>query len=340
LKSRINEQKTAKARIPYKNVGEIDSEIARLEKQVDGGMMKLVDERKALQEVSNLKKQRKNFAGLDEAEKGISDVKAQIAEVKKSMNDPEQKALSEKYSKIAGELDEIKKEQDESYKGINSLRDERTKLQAEQSEKWGAMKTIKDKYYQQKKAFADWEYEANKARREKQRQEQEQYQREKRKKVAEQKLEEASGPAYQDEINTAQGLIRYFDPSAMNATTVSESISKFAAQAQRTVEEAGIKGTRLVSKNDKEEEFFMGGTGGKKKKGKKGGASGSPAPGAPDTGKFNLPLGVLEQLAAVKEEPPMSQSEVPEVVKKLQEKVETWKTGQASETQKVSLDLL
>jgi hypothetical protein len=41
----------------------------------------------------------------------------------------------------------------------------------------------------------------------------------KRKKIADKKLEEASQLAYADEILTAQGLIRHFDPLALAAHT-------------------------------------------------------------------------------------------------------------------------
>lgn len=155
--------------MPFKNVEEIDGQIARLEKQVDTGTMKLVDEKKALAEASSLRKQRKGFTQFDEAEKGITDIKAQVAELRKALDDPEAKAMSERYTAIAKELDDLKAEQDEAYKGLNSLRDERTKLHAEQQEKYGAIRAIKDRYYAQKKAYADYEHEAYKARKEKQR---------------------------------------------------------------------------------------------------------------------------------------------------------------------------
>ena len=339
LKSRIAEQKNARGRVQYKNVEEVDREIQRLEKQVDTGTMKLVDEKKALADVSSLRKQRKGFAGFDEAQKGIDEVKAQLADLRKGLDDPESKALSEKYSTIAKELDDIKAEQDEAYKGINSLRDERTKLQAEQQEKYGVIRSIKDQYYGQKKAFADYENEAYKVRREKQKAERDAYEKERRKKTAEKKLEEASEPAYMDEMLTAEGLIRYFDPSAAGTSTKTMEPGKFAAQASRTVEDGNLKGTRVVKKD--EEDYFMG-TGGKKgKKGRKGGAgaatTASPAGTPTDGGKFNLSIGVIEELSKVNVEPPMGQTEVPAVVEKLKAKLEHWKEDQARQTKAVSL---
>jgi len=96
--------------------------------------MRLVDEKKALSEISALRKQRKNFAGLDEAQKVINDLRLKIAELKKTLDNPEAKALSDKYTEIQKELDAIKAEQDSAFKNLNALRDERTKLHAEQAE--------------------------------------------------------------------------------------------------------------------------------------------------------------------------------------------------------------
>ncbi|KAI9825694.1 MAG: hypothetical protein M1832_001038 [Thelocarpon impressellum] len=328
LKSRIAEQKTARSRLQYKNVEEVDREIQRLEKQVETGMMKIVDEKKALADVSSLKKQRKGFAGFEEAEKGIDNIKAQLGELRKGLDDPESKALNEKFSAITKELDEIKAEQDEAYKGINSLRDERTKLQGEQQEKYSGMRAIKDRYYSKKKAYADYENEAYRVKREKQRAEKEAYDKDRRRKVAEKKLEEANEPAYMDEILTAEGLIRYFDPSAASASTKESSPGKFAAQASRTVGDGDLKGTKVVKKD--EEDYFMG-TGGKK--GKKGKANrGSPAAAPAFSEKFSLSVGVIEELGKVNVEPPMGPTEVPTVVEKLKGKLAHWKEDQARQT--------
>jgi len=281
-----------------------------------------VDEKKALSEITSLHKQRKNFPEFDVQLKAIDDLKAQIAEQKKALDDPEQKALSERYTLLQKELDELKAEQDEAFKNMKALRDQMDKARTEQQEKYTVMKQIKDTYYQAKRAYGDYEHQAYKARQERKRQERVEYEAGRRKQIASQKLEEASTPAYQDEILTTEGLIRYFDPSAIAAKETTGP-SKFAATTQRTVDSSGIKGTRLMKKDEAEENYFMG-TGGKKgKKGRKGGAS-SPAP-TPAEGKFNLSIGVIAELSKVGVDSPMSQADVPAVVERLKEKLEFWK---------------
>ncbi|KAF2012368.1 hypothetical protein BU24DRAFT_426250 [Aaosphaeria arxii CBS 175.79] len=327
LKSRLNELKTAKGKVNYKSTDDVDREIAHLQKQVDTGTMKLVDEKKALTEITNLNKLRKNFSTFDSQQKGIDDVKAQIAEQKKLLDDPEQKALSEKYTKLQTELDGLKAEQDEAFKSMKELRDQTDKARADQQAKYQAIKQLKDTYYQQKRAFSDYDYQARKARQERRRQEQLEWQAGKRKEAASKRLEEASAPAYQDEILACEGLIRYFDPSALPAKE-SAVASKFAASAQRTVDDSGFKGTRLSKKDDDEESYFVGGGGKKNKKGKKGGA----APAAPAEAKFNLSIGVIEELSKVGVDAPSSQADVPATVEKLKAKLAHWKEDQDRKT--------
>ncbi|KAI9672894.1 MAG: hypothetical protein M1829_004444 [Trizodia sp. TS-e1964] len=332
LKYRITEQKTAKGRIPFKNVDEVDREIKRLEKQVDTGTMKPTDENKALLGISGLRKQRKSFAGFEESEKGINAIRDQIADLKKELEDPESKKLSERYNVIAKELDGIKAEQDSAYKGLSSLREERQKLYDESQEKYAALRLLKDNYFKQKKAYAEYEHEAKRARIERQKAERDQFEKEKRRKIAESKLEEASEPVYVDEILTAEGLIRYFDPSSAVSTAGPLLSSKFAPLTSRTIEGTDLKGTRVMKKEEKEEDYFKG-TGGKKgKKGKKNGANSANT--QTDSGKFNLSMGVLGELSKIKVEAPMSQADVPAVVEKLKEKLAGWKKNQSIETEK------
>ncbi|KAL4778556.1 hypothetical protein BJX76DRAFT_342886 [Aspergillus varians] len=318
----------------FKNVEELDREIAHLEKQVDSGTLRLVDEKKILADISGMRKQRKNFASLDDSQKLINDLKTQIATLKKTLDNPEAKALSDKYTEIQKELDAIKAEQDGVFKNLNALRDERTKLHAEQQTKWTAIREVKDNYYKARKAYKQYEDEAWKIRREKQKAQREAFEREKKRKIADKKLEEASHLAYADEILTAQGLIRHFSPSydfsTLGLNDKKDDSPAFRAEVGRTVDDSGIKGMKVLKK---EEDDYFTGTGGKKgRKGKKGSANGSPAPATPTETKFNLNVGIIEEFAKVKIDPPMNQSDVPAVVEKLAAKVTEWKNGQAAKT--------
>ena len=340
LKSQFAEQKTKRSQVSWKNTGEIDQEIVRQEKIAESSTATLVDQKRAIAEISSLRKQKKAFASFDEAQRGIDKVKADMAELRKQLEHPDAKAVNQKFDAAERELKALQNEQEEAYKGLNSLRDERSKAHAEQQEKWNAMKDIKDQHYKAYRAYRDWDQEQYKLRVERQKAERDAYQKEKRRKIADKKLEEASEPAYMDEILTAEGLIRYFDPSSPEVAKSLRGPSGFAAEAQRSVDtNSDFKGTRISKKEDREDTYFMG-TGGKKgKKGKKGSVAGSPAPGTPTEGKFNLSVGIIEELGKVNVEPPMSQAGVPAVTEKLKEKRDHWKKDQEKKTKEVRMRL-
>ncbi|EON96556.1 putative nuclear segregation protein [Phaeoacremonium minimum UCRPA7] len=325
LRSRINEQKNAKSKVPFKSVEDVDREINRLESQVNGGMMKLVDEKKALAEISSLRKQRKNFSQFDDQQKSIDDLRAKIKEIKDSMDDPEAKALSDQYTKIQTELDAIKAEQDGAYKNLSGLRDERTKLQAQQREKYDAIKKLKDEYYGAKKAFAAYEREAKQKAWERNKAERDRIVKEQKKERAQKMLAEASDPAYLEEIRRANSLLHFFDPSHVSAEKAPLlADSGLGAQAQRKVDDSGMKGTRLVRKEDRDEDYAPAVK--KGKKGKKGGAA--------ESAKFNLPPSVVEDCSFMNIDPPMSASDVPAAVEKIKAKLDHWKSDQAAQTQR------
>ncbi|KAH7275429.1 multicopy suppressor of BFA (Brefeldin A) [Fusarium solani] len=325
VRSRIAEQKTAKAKVPYKSLEDVDRQIATLDKQVNSGTMKLVDEKKALSDISSLRKIRKNFGQFEDSQKQIDDLRAKIKEIKDSMDDPEQKAMSEQYTKIQTELDAIKAEQDEAYKGLSTLRDERTKLQAEQQEKYTAIRKLKDDYYGQKKAFQAYEREARERYREKQRAEHERHIQERKKAEAERRLGDASDPAYLDEIRRANSLLQFLDPNHKVEKGPLMADTGLGAQAQRSVDEAGLKGTKLVRKEDREEEYFSAVK--KGKKGKKGGHAAS-------SKFFNVPPSVVEDCAAMGIDPPMSALDIPGVTEKVRAKLDFWKNDQEAQTKR------
>ncbi|KAJ8124109.1 hypothetical protein ONZ43_g89 [Nemania bipapillata] len=325
LRSRITEQKSARGKIAFKSAEEIDRKIESLEKEVNSGMMKLVDEKKALTEVSNLRKQRKNFAQFDTSQKAIDDVKAKIKEIKDSMEDPDARALSDRYSQIQSELDAIKAEQDEAFKNLNSLRDERSKLQAEQQEKFQAVRKLKDEYYAAKKAFGEYEREARQKARERQKAERERFDKEKKKERAQKMLQEASDPAYLEEIRRANSLLHFFDPSSTSTEKAPLLVNNgLTAQASRKVDESGLKGTKLVRKEDRDDDYLPA-----IKKGKKG-----KKPASAEKSGFNCPPSVIDDCGFLGIDPPMSAADLPALIEKVKVKLNHWKSDQQSETQR------
>ncbi|KAG7138461.1 hypothetical protein HYQ45_004437 [Verticillium longisporum] len=180
----------------------------------------------------------------------------------------------------------------------------------------------------QKKAAQAYEREARNKARERRQAENDRYHLERKKADAERLLAEASDPAYLEEIRRAQSLLRYLDPAAAQEEKAPLLADRgLGAQAERKVDDAGIKGTKILSKKDREEDFFPA-----TKKGKKGAAAAaaSPAEGA----KFSCPPSVVEDCAAMGIDPPMSAADIPSVTEQVKAKLDHWKADQAAQTQK------
>lgn len=52
MQTKIKDLNASRAKFPFKSGAEVDAKIASLEKQVESGSLKLVDERKTLNEIS------------------------------------------------------------------------------------------------------------------------------------------------------------------------------------------------------------------------------------------------------------------------------------------------
>lgn len=294
-------------------------------KQVDSGQLKLVEEKQKLAEVSSLRRQLKSFGGLDELQEKIDTKKAENAELKKTFDNAESRALSDKYESNQKEMDQIKAGREDVKKNFDALFAEKNKLYEKQQATFKAKKEIGDAYHAQRKEYKAYEDKIYEQRRERQKQERDQYEKDKRKKIAEARLEEASEPAFTEEIRTAENIIRHFDPS-YGAPKGDKGPGELAASAQRQVDDSKFKGMTVVKKD--EEDFFVGSGGKKKGKGGKKAATDN---------KFNLSIDIIEGLGRIGIDPPTSQGEVPGTVEKLKEKVEKWKADQKSQTEKVCL---
>ena len=294
----------------------------------------MADEKKYLSDISQLGRQKKQFDGLDDLQTRIDAKKAENSELKKTFDNPESRALAQKYEDNQKELDEIKAAREGTNKNMDSLKADRERLYNEQQATYANIRKIKDEYYAARKAYKEHEDQVYQQRRERQKAERDSYDKERRRRVAEQKLEEASEPAFLDEIRTAEGLIKHFDPS-YGASTEDKGPGEFAASAERTVDESGFKGMKVMKKQ--EEEFFVGGGGKKKGKGKKDKTALATNGASTDSGKMSLNIGIIEGLAKVGVDAPSSQAETSSVVEKLKEKLEGWKKEQDTQTQKVRL---
>jgi len=313
--------------------------------------MKLVDEKKALQEIRTLKRARKVLETSGSSEDAIAADKARIEELKKKLDDPEAKKVSEKFDALKKEMDELRAEGDKAYQERNKLFDERTALSTKmvrnlacvtkvlqyshfQDELYAKKREInqkfhdeKDKYYAKVQAIRQARqerYKAEKAKEEAARRDEE---------IARMR-EEAKAPAYGAEIEDCRILINYF-AGKYGVGEVPETSA--GASSSKEPQIAGVKQLEIrkvtddfqgmtIKKKDEDLEGFFGGSGkGKKKGGKKGGANASAnasGTATPTTSEasINLPMNLLSALLAFGIPPPTNKEDVARTVSDLETK--------------------
>ncbi|TBU49564.1 hypothetical protein BD309DRAFT_909482 [Dichomitus squalens] len=340
IQKKIKDLNAQKAKIPYKTVAEVDARISQLERQVESGSLKLVEEKRALQEISQVKRSRRIVEGFQAEQEAIEADRAKADELRKQLDDPEAKAASERYDAIKAELDELKKESDEVYANRNKLYDERSAIQGQLDELYSRkresaahFKDANDKFYA--KLNEDRARRAERLRA--QRAEQEEA---KKKEAIERIREEAEAPAFQAQIEDCQTLIDAFSGKSSTATlphqkplTEKSDVAGVPKLDIRKVETAPEGLVVRKKKGEEEEAYFVAGRG-KKKGGKKGGAKpAAEANGVESTSsQLNVPLPTLTALLSLSIPPPTSTADVPRVIDDLKTKKAWFEANQARVT--------
>ena len=102
-----------------------------LDKQIESGSMKLVDEKKALAEITTLRRARKTLESSGSIDDAIAADRAKIDELKKQLDDPEQRKVSDRFDELKKEMDGLREEGNKAYEERNKLFDERNALSAQ-----------------------------------------------------------------------------------------------------------------------------------------------------------------------------------------------------------------
>ncbi|CAN6633122.1 nuclear segregation protein Bfr1p [Trichomonascus vanleenenianus] len=313
LKKKVKDLQAAKGKVSFKNVEEIDAQITKLERSVDSGNLRLVDEKRTLAEISQLKKARKNFGGFADAQASIDADRNQIALLKKSLDDSESKKTSEQYNEVIKKLDALRDEQNEAFKNRSALFDKRSECEKAREAVRGAINTLKDDYYNQLREFRKQAEAERAARIEREKAERAAYEKEKKLRDIEAKIDAASEPAFANQITIAENLLSMFDPEYKKTSEPLVKESGFAAKPLRTVEDVP-EGAKIIKKSH--EELFSGSVAKKNKKKNR------------DENKFTVDVSVIENLATLNVPVPTSKEDLPNTVNKIKEKIEYYKQNQ------------
>ena len=319
----------------------------QLEKQVESGTMKLVDEKRALAEISTCKRLRRTVESFQADQDSIDRDRVQVEELGKQLNDPEAIDLSKRAAAIKQDIEKIKKEGDEFHANRNKLYDERNEIKVQLDELHKQRREAAQKYREENDRYFTKVREDRARRAERARQQREAEEEAKRKETAQRLREEASIPAYQAQIEDCQTLIDFFLGKAtgnIRLSTSEQSTPKgeLAGVPKLEIRQVEADTAGLVQRKKKgedEEAYFVGGKGKKGGKKGKGGAKaavngdGDATPTASSSGSLNVPLPTLTALLSLSIPPPSSPADVPRVVSDLQTKKAWFEANQARVTQ-------
>ncbi|PWN18672.1 hypothetical protein BCV69DRAFT_284969 [Microstroma glucosiphilum] len=358
---KVKDLQASRAKSPYKTLADIDAAIARLNAQVESGSLKIVEEKRALAEITNLRKSKRNVEAFEAQQKTIDQDRAKIDELRKSLDSPEGKKLSERYDVIKKELDEIQADFDKTAGSRSKLIEKRTQLSSQLDDLYGERRERNSAY---REAHDAW-YARSQAEREKrleaQRAQKKEDEERKRKEQEAIMREEAAMPAFAQEIEDCDVLIAYF--SGGSATSATKTSSTAASTAKdlpgtkklepRKIEtDTSAFGQAIKKKGsdaDDADSYYVGG--GKKGKGKGGNKKNKGVPlalgespsedaseataAAPASGKsseLRVPVGHLSALLSLSIPPPSSSADIPRVVENLKLKKRYFVENQDSKT--------
>ena len=303
--------------------------------------MKLVEEKRALQEISSCKRSRRTVEGFETENNFIEAERQKVAELRAELDDPASKQVSERYDTIKAELDELKKESDEAYAGRSKLFEERDDIQNQlqaafnkKRESSQLFREANDRYWT--KVNDDRARRAEKARAQRAAEELQ-----KKQEIAEHLREEAQLPAFQAQIEDCQTLIDHFSGKSTGNVTYKSTLSVRPEVAGvpklelRKVEETSEGLVVHKKKGDEEDAYFVSNKKVKAKRGSsKANGTGTTTPtNTPNTStSLNVPLPTLAALLLLSIPPPASNLDVPRVIEDLNTKKVWFEANQARVT--------
>ncbi|CAO3641211.1 unnamed protein product [Cunninghamella blakesleeana] len=321
IKKKVSQVKSFQQKVPYKSISEVDDRIRELEQKIETGV-RLVEEKKMLQEISLLKRSRTQVEGLDEQQAAIDRERNIHAEIKKNIDDSEAKKLSERYEQLDAEWKKLNETATQERETRNKLYDERNRIKGLLDEEFTQLRTLREENRKANDEYYTFLRQYREAKRELERQKKIQLEQEKRQEQLKQDLEIASLPAYEHEIGTCDNLIHFLqgvigqeDKSNPNTASTNNTNNSAARKVDALPE-----GVVLVKKAD--EDYFVGG--GKNKKGGKKqnntNNNSTPKKENPNADALKLPLSTMEAFFEIKVTVPTKISEITSTLDKLRER--------------------
>ncbi|TID14845.1 hypothetical protein CANINC_004516 [Pichia inconspicua] len=329
IKKKVAEITAKTSKYNFKTTEDIDKKIKKLESDIESGSLMLVEEKKALKEITSLNKLKKDFAGIAQVQKSIDADKEKIAELKSKLAGITNKEIQAKFEEVTKNLNEISNKNQDIQKKRDQLFDKKRALNNSKHEALKQIREIRDQFDRKFKKF-----QAEIANERKKREEEEKaYNLSLERKDILKEIEELEASAHSftnEAVEQIKSTIRLLKPNYVfedekNALDEIDSSSTDKADTKET-ELKLPEGAELIKK---EEETFFAGTGGKSKKGKKGKKQNK-----------GVDRNIISSLTLIGISPlPKDESEFEEVVEKLKVKLEEEKKA-AEESKKKATEAI
>ncbi|KAK9765215.1 multicopy suppressor of BFA (Brefeldin A) [Basidiobolus ranarum] len=321
IKRKVGEMKDSKDKSPFRTVKEIETQIEVLEKQVESGSLTLSEEKRVVNEISALKKSKKNAGSFDAQQQSVDDDKRKIEELKMVLDDPRNKALNDEYNAIQAEVDALSKGHESERAKKNELYNERNRLQKELDAVYNRKRGVQDAYRHANNEYYKWQQEDRSRRQEQFIVLKQQEIEEQKAALANQERELAEIPAFLDEINTCDTLLNYLQKNGAEQPTA-ENVENAAAPAGLNIRQPDTNSNvpeGFVLKKKTDDEYFIGKS--SKKNKNKNKVESKPA-------AFKLPLSIMEQMWELKLEVPVSATDVDKSIASIKEKKKWFQENQ------------
>jgi uncharacterized coiled-coil DUF342 family protein len=130
ITQKSSEISSIRSKLPYRSGSEITDRINTLNAQVESGKLKLIDEKKALNEISVLRRSTRQVTQMAALEESIAEEKSKVEDLRKVLDDPATKATSARWDELRSELDKLREEGKKAYEERGGLFDRRNELQS------------------------------------------------------------------------------------------------------------------------------------------------------------------------------------------------------------------
>ncbi|KAJ3089180.1 hypothetical protein HK102_007009 [Quaeritorhiza haematococci] len=335
IRKKTDEVKSSKDKLGYKSVEEIDAQIATLEKQLSTGQVKsLIEEKRIVQEISNLKKSKKILESFSGQQTSVEGEKKTLDELRKKLDemDPQRTAVRTSIDQVKAQMNALDEERKKGIGNFGELIEQRKSIKAQLDAEYEKLREVRTEFRKAKDEYYTQLREEQARKREEWKQRRQQEEEEKLAVELEKEREFAEIPAFVEEINMCDTLIKFLatystDPSKYASTSTAPDANKSTSSALniRKVDSDLPDGAMMLKKKqDREDEYLVMG-GGKGKKGRKGGASAS-------TKTLKFDLVIMEQLLKLKVTVPTSAAEVDKTIVALEEKKKHFVESQAAQT--------